>query len=101
MGVNPLILMGHFLVAILATKRRALGNRADHGNLAGHLVIFGLVAIHTLKIIAPHVDIDGLIGEVQTLVQIPMLHGVAAAAIEMATAAIFAGGVADALRGRH
>ena len=70
-------------------------------SLALNLLVLGAVAVDALEVVAAHVHVHVLVGVVQALVQVAMLHGVAAAATEVAAAAIFTRGQADAFRRRQ
>ena len=60
-------------------------------------MVFCFVAIDALEVIPPHVNINIFGREVEAFIQVAVLDGIAAAAVEVATAAIFARGSAYTL----
>ena len=68
--------------------------------MTANLMIFRLVAVNTEEVITSHVHIHSFRGIKQAAVQVAVLDGIAAAAVEMAAAAVEAGGGGYALR-RH
>ncbi len=58
--------------------------------MAEYLVVLAGVAINTLKADLAHVNVNAGVGIVEALVQVAMFDGVAAAAVEVATAAVLA-----------
>src|SRR4030042_1001244 len=72
---------------------------ADRDRAAEELVVLSLMAVSADEVQSAHVDIDVLFGVEQAAVQVAVLDGVAAAAGEMAGAAVLAGRGAHALGG--
>ena len=71
--------------------------QADRGGTATDDMIFGLVTIHALEVVAPHVDIHLFRRVIQAFIQVTVFDRIAATAAEVATTAIFTGGNANTL----
>ena len=96
--IQALVIMGGFAVAIGAVD--LVGVIHTHRNRAPlYLMVFCLVAGDTLKVQFAHMNVNTFGGEVEAFVHIAMFNGVAAAAFEVARAAVLAGGGGYALRG--
>ncbi len=97
-GVDPVVVVQLFVVAVGAIHLIGIVD-ADRDRAPLDRVIGRLVTVGALEIVAPHVHVKFLVGEVQAFVQVAMFDRVAAAAVEMTASAVFAGGQTDALRG--
>jgi len=95
-GIEPVVAVGGSGMAIGAADVGDVIDAHRHG-AAGDVVIRRMVAFDAGKIVAAHVDVHILGGEVHGLVQIAMLDCIAAATVEMAVTAVGAIGQGNAL----
>lgn len=70
---------------------------SDH--TAQHLMVLRAVAVGAEKILTPHMYIEVFAGEIQAFIKVTVFDAIAAAAIEMALAAVIACGSAHTLGG--
>ena len=97
-GADARVGVQRLLMAVGAGHGRRLHLGADRNAVTQNLVILAAVAIDTLKAQLAHVDVDAGVGIVEALIQIAVLDGVAAAAVEVAAAAVLARRPAHAAR---
>ena len=101
-GIDALIFVGGVAVAVGAGHLLIGGDDVViRQQAAQDDVVFAPVAVGADQVLAAHVHIQALRREVQGFIQVAVLDAVAAAAVEVAGAAVLARGGAHALGGRR